>query len=962
MDTIIKKVLNLEKKFQPIPFWSWNDKLDIEVLGEQIKWMHDNKIGGFFMHARGGLKTPYLGEEWMACIGSCSESAQKLEMDAWIYDENGWPSGFAGGKLLENMENRDMYIKHSIGDYDTSADINYRLDAEKMIRICKTEYIQNVENDEKVPGQEYLNLYISPSASTVDILNPNVVDQFIHLTHDYYKNYFEGNFTGKMKGFFTDEPQYYRWDTPYTPMIAFYFKENYKQDIFDHLGLLFVEKDGYRDFRYRYWLGMQKLMLKNFAQKVYSWCEDNHMLLTGHYVEEVTMGLQMMCCAGVMPFYEYEHIPGIDWLGRDTSNELSPRQLGSAARQLGKKQILTETFGGCGWDVSPVELGRIAGFQYACGVNLMCHHLIPYSEHGQRKRDYPAHFNAINPWVKEKFKDFNEYFARLGALLGESEEPVNVALLHPMRSAYFDYKRSKEEEGFGIKELDDKLHEACRLLSSRAISYHFLDETLLEKHGFVDGQTIGCGHCRYHYLVIPRILTIGAHTEKFLRQFVIDGGKVLLLDEKPGYLEGALYSYDYLESNCSIEEIVKAQDFTVECTDTDLYCAYRKYNGKPFMFLQNGSGKKCCSQTFSFKEEFRSFESLDLLTMEVKRLPLTVTLPENGRLLVFPSHQEWNANKPDKEKTEMDLVFRDAEVEFETNYMTLDMVCYSKDGVHYSEPLLRNQLFQQLLEERYEGKLWIKYDFEIERVPQQLSLFSEIKGALEFKVNGRPFDFLSSYEDEPALWIADITLLVQEGWNYYEVAMDWHQSEETYHALFGENVTESLRNCIVYDSEIEDVYLTGKFGVYTHGNIEAYDEETVCAYDLYIGKVPQRVTDLIVDGFPFFRGKMTMKTIVKINKRNMILHVKGRYLTARVFVNGKEAGELFLNRRIDISPYAVVGDNLIQVEFLIGNRNILGPFHHSCSEDFVSPYLFERSDLPDSKEGKFRYRLAKFYI
>lgn len=963
MDTIITNIQEKEKQYRPIPFWSWNDELDPKVLGEQIEWMHDNKIGGFFMHARGGLKTPYLGEKWMECIESCCKSAEKLDMDAWVYDENGWPSGFAGGKLLEKMENRDMYVKCSIGACDASADVNYRLDGERLIRIQNKE-VQEADTGEGENrlAQSCVNLYIFPSASTVDILNPGVVDQFIHLTHDYYKDYFGDDFAGRVKGFFTDEPQYYRWDTPYSPMMESYFKENYNQDILDQLGLLFVEKEGYREFRYRYWLGMQKLMLQNFAKKLYSWCDDNHVQLTGHYVEEVTMGFQMMCCAGVMPFYEYEHIPGIDWLGRDTLSELSPRQLGSAARQLGKKQILTETFGCCGWDVSPAELCRIAGFQYACGVNLMCHHLIPYSEHGQRKRDYPAHFNAINPWVKEKFKDFNGYFARLGALLGESEEPVNVAMLHPMRSAYFDYKRSEEAQGFGIKELDHKLHEACRVLSARGISYHFLDETLLERHGFVDGKTIGCGKCSYTYLVIPRMLTMGVHTEKLLNHFVSNGGKVLLLDEKPEYLEGAAYSYDYLESNCSLEEIVEAQDFSVGCADTDIYCAYRKFDGKPFLFLQNGSGEKCYTQSFCFKEGYRSFVSLDLLTMETKSLPLTVNIPENGSLLVFPTYEEWNVSGAVQEKVEMELVFQDADVKFETNFMTLDMVRYSKDGMHYSEPLLRNRLFRLLLEERYEGRLWIKYNFEIETVPQQLSILAEKGGALEYKVNGRPFAFSHPYEEEPTLWIADIALLVHEGWNSYEVAMDWHQSEETYHALFGENVTESLRNCIVYDSEIEDVYLAGKFGVYSHGEVETYDEETVCAHDFYIGKVPRRVKDLIAEGLPFFRGKMTMKTTIRLHNRDTILCVKGRYLTARVYVNGKEAGELFFQHRIDISPYAVEGDNLIEVEFLIGNRNLLGPFHHAGSEDFVSPYLFESFSLPDSKEGNCRYRLARFYV
>ena len=77
-----------------------------------------------------------------------------------------------------------------------------------------------------------------------------------------------------------------------------------------------------------------------------------------------------------MPFYEYEHIPGIDYLGRDISDDVGSKQLGSACEQLGKKKALSEMFGCCGWDVTPLELKRIAERQYVNGVNVMCQHLM----------------------------------------------------------------------------------------------------------------------------------------------------------------------------------------------------------------------------------------------------------------------------------------------------------------------------------------------------------------------------------------------------------------------------------------------------------------------------------------------------------------------------------------------------------------------------------------------------------
>lgn len=94
-----KQILSGElKEYRSIPFWSWNNYLDEGELCRQIEEMKSAGIGGFIMHARTGLKEEYLGEKWFSCIGACLKKAKELGMEAWIYDENGWPSGFVGGQ------------------------------------------------------------------------------------------------------------------------------------------------------------------------------------------------------------------------------------------------------------------------------------------------------------------------------------------------------------------------------------------------------------------------------------------------------------------------------------------------------------------------------------------------------------------------------------------------------------------------------------------------------------------------------------------------------------------------------------------------------------------------------------------------------------------------------------------------------------------------------------------------
>ena len=282
----------MDNKYKPIPFWSWNDELDEKELTNQIEWMHENGIGGFFMHARGGLTTPYLGEKWFNCVRSCLKKAKELNMEAYAYDENGWPSGFAGGKLLEDESNRDMYLSYEYGKYDSNAAASFDVSGNSIKKVeC---------------GDNVLNVYTHVSTSTADILNKDVVKKFIELTHEKYK---ENDIYGNLRGFFTDEPQYYRWGTSFTRVLPKYFLDKYNEDVFDLIGLLFVEKEGYREYRYKYYKALHELMLDSWAKQLYGWCDSNGYKLTGHYVEETGLGKQILCCGGVMPFYEYEHIP-----------------------------------------------------------------------------------------------------------------------------------------------------------------------------------------------------------------------------------------------------------------------------------------------------------------------------------------------------------------------------------------------------------------------------------------------------------------------------------------------------------------------------------------------------------------------------------------------------------------------------------------------------------------------------
>ena len=97
-------------------FWSLNGKLTEEGVRDRIKDFQEKGFGGFFLHARAGLRTEYFSEEWFSLLAVAVDEAEKRGMEAWLYDEDGWPSGFGGGRI--NRKGVDYCQKYLVAEVE----------------------------------------------------------------------------------------------------------------------------------------------------------------------------------------------------------------------------------------------------------------------------------------------------------------------------------------------------------------------------------------------------------------------------------------------------------------------------------------------------------------------------------------------------------------------------------------------------------------------------------------------------------------------------------------------------------------------------------------------------------------------------------------------------------------------------------------------------------------------------
>lgn len=956
------------KEYQSIPFWSWNDKLEPERLRMQIREMKAAGIGGFFMHARGGLMTEYMSDEWFDCIKACIDEAEKQGMDAWAYDENGWPSGFAGMKLLEDPNNHAHYLTcEACAGFDPEALACYRVEEGHLIRVTEDE------------GESCICIYDKTNPTNVDILNWKIVRAFIEETHEKYYERFKDNFGKILAGFFTDEPQYFRYETAYTPVMLKTYKDMYGEDLLDELGALFIDCEESDRLRWRYWKMMNDLYTNAFAKQIYMWCEEHNCQLTGHSIEERNLFGQMMCCAGIMPFYEYEHIPGVDWLGRNIDTEMTPKQVASAAQQLGKKHVLTETFACCGWDVTPTELKRIAEWQYVNGVNLMCQHLYPYSVRGQRKRDYPAFYSNHNPWMKD-FKHFNDYFTALGYMLAESQEVAETLVIHPIHSAYFTFKRNEPD---CVSDLNKKFQTLVESLGARGIGHHYADETLLAKYGSVTEKgRINVGKCRYSYVVVPDMKGLDRTTVEILKKYVANGGKIFFAGQGvPTHIDGVKEDIG-LESNIAFEDIRNPGVYTNR-TDTAIRMTIRKSAFGNFIYAVNLSKDQKEDITIhvnahgakKFNLETRAFEPIYFEEPASGGIDLPLSLNPAESVVVFLSATARACGKMEVGEGRKIFAPQAVIAEMDENALTIDTCRLSYDNKEFTPSMHVMAVSDKLLRAKRNGSIYLKYTFDMHAKPEKIRIEAEKMHAAAAWLNDEPIAFDKAGTQDLSFVSCDIADKVKLGRNEVVFLIDYYQTEHVYKVFNGvyydfDGTTESLMNCLSYETDIEAIYLRGDFCVENTGDFMDGAKKTLIAEDAFRITLPRKfvtLDSLAKDGFPFFAGSIKVKMVVKASGNEKYLRLAGRYHTAKVSVNGSEEKLLMFTDTLDVSGLLKKGENEITITLTNSCRNLYGPFHNPKDPESyaVGPDSFSLyGSWADGKSERYRkeYAFTRFGV
>lgn len=967
MDKLIELLENPGKEYRAMPLWSWNDRLESDELKRQIREMDKAGLGGYFIHARDGLKTEYLGDEWFDLVKLSIDEGIMLGMQSWGYDEYGFPSGHAGGSVTglgDAYHARDLEIRELEGNEAPALNDGllgfYSFDV-------KTREIERLDSGSKPFGtNKDVKLFMLVNRSVpiyIDILNKKVVRAFIDATHEKYYKKLQSDLGKGMPGFFTDETSY-RGRIPWSYILPEAFMERNGYDLLEFLPALFIECKGYEKIRYDFWGTVNHLFVDAFGKQIYNWCEEHGCKFTGHYHREESIADQMTGNAGVMPFYEYMHIPGIDWLGRGIDKPVLPKQASSVANQMGRKFVLSESFALTGWGVSFEEMKWMLEWQFVNGVNMISQHVAAYTLRGRRKRDFPLQTSYQDPWW-EDYRFFADYFARLSFLLAEGRRTARVLLLHPVKSAWITFDGSYNEGTLKISGEFDALTEA---LMGMHIEHDYGDETIISKYGRVDQNRFIVGECSYDVVIMPAMINIDKRTLELLNTFLDNDGKVISIGSFPTLCEGVeacelsvlrgrvlKLSLDGLHESmeklglCSISIAKDGSEVS------EIHYCERDWNGRRLLFMVNLSRTEAFSTVVSLKGEGRIWR-LDMVIPEMAEMEQVIDdgiirfqlnfLPMQSYVVLLETVTAGTdrAGVRDAQVSKVCTEISPGDIwnieKVDLNSLTLDYCDYRVDGGEwkYSVPVIC--LMDEIMPLKRKCEVEMRFNFTLEADNKTLNEF--------YLVLENPENYSIEMNAEPVIykdkgWWRDMCFkkvnirpYVRKGSNTIILKYDFKQPPEAYKEYERPYYFQELHN----DTEPESIYLLGDFSVFSKAGYTYENNNSVLTDGPFVIRDAARSVksgDLTEQGFCFFSGSITLSQIINIKKNpgeKIIWKIKNQHAPiSKVYMNGRLVKSLaWAPYEADVTDYADDGENRISIELISGNRNLFGPHHHVLGE------------------------------
>jgi hypothetical protein len=962
---------NPPREYSTAPLWVWNDMLTEEQITSTLRDLAGQKVKQAFVHPRPGLMTPYLSEDWFRLWKVALKEAKRLDMNLWIYDENSYPSGFAGGFVPEAMpesRGQGLFIREEKRPPQLSNEIIavYRVSGDEYENVTET-----LKSSEKMPESRYLVAFTKPADSSVwfggkyyvDLLVPGVTDKFLEVTMEAYRREIGDEFGKRVPGVFTDEPHLGpNWNYHWTSDLPEMFEKRWGYQLTNHLPSLMRPIGEWKRVRHNYFQVLLELLIERWARPYYEYCERKGLEFTGHYWEHEWP--KCMWVPDNMAMSAWQQRPGIDTLmnqyREDThaqfGNVRAVKELSSVANQLGRKRTLCEAYGAGGWDLRFEDMKRIGDWLYVLGVNMLDEHLSYITIRGARKRDHPQSFSYHEPWWKA-YHVMASYFTRLSAVLSQGEQINTILLIEPTTTAWI-----YQAEPNHLSKIGSEFQKMVVALAKAQVEYDIGCEDIISRHGSVEGAMLKVGNRRYETVVLPPLTeNLNAKTMDLLGAYVKGGSKVLCCGIPPALVDGSPSGRGKAASQNIRWKQVKPETvaakllseskdgFAIHRSGDDkgiLFHHRRRLDDGEVLFLVNTSiDSISCGE---IKSAMWSVEQWYPATGTVSSYPFTIEpngikakfeLAPCGSLLLFLSREPGKSAPTDPTKTSTIPPAGPPTVRrIESNVLTLDYVDVTADGNTRRKTYFYKASQFAFQKNGMERNPWDNtVQFGDEYISRKFPPDSSFEATYRFTVEGKVPKPLYIVIEQPDLYTITCNgRPVQATEGSWWLDKSFGKINITSAAKVGENVVTIKASPMSIYHELEPAYVLGDF------TLEAVGSGFVIVPDELVK--PGWWNE---QGHPFYAGGVSYTQTFDILQPicRYIVSLPAWYgSVAKVIVNGKAAGYIYHQPwECDVTKLVTAGTNTIEVVVIGTLRNTLGPHHGNPPPGSAWPSMFQRA-------------------
>ena len=964
------------------PFLVWNDWMTEEEVVANMRDLAGQGVRQIIVHPRPGLMTSYLSDDWFRMWKAALKEAGRLDMIVWMYDENSYPSGFAGGLVPDAMpesQGRGLQLReeNSAPTWSESTIAVFQVGEKGYQDITG-----KVRAGASLPEGRYLRasmLRAKPAPwyggkTYVDLMYPGVTEKFLSITLDAYRRELGSYFGNGIPGVFTDEPQLRpAGGLPWTDDLESVFEKRWGYRLADHLPALALPVGDWKRVRHNYYQVLLDQFIERWAKPYYDYCERNRLEFTGHYWEH-----EWPDCTGVpdnMAMSSWQQRPGIDILMNQYREDVhaqfgnvrAVREIASVANQLGRRRTLCEIYGAGGWDLRFEDMKRIGDWTCVLGINTMNEHLSFTTIRGARKRDHPQSFSYHEPWW-EAYHVMEHYFTRLQLALASGQQVNEVLVVEPTTAAWMYNSAGKTAPELAA--IGDSFQRLVTDLEKGQVEYDIGCEDIIARRGSVEAGSLRVGQRSYRTVVLPPLTeNLNSTTARLLEQFIAGGGEIMACGPAPERIDGtrsdraaalsrsAGWKKADAEALPGILQSTSRDSFAIRRSANDrgiLYHQRRTLDDGQLLFLVNTSAEAPARGVVDCPAH--GIEQWNLETGSIAPYPFirkadgseaVFELPPSGSLLLFLAEEKRDP-VPVKtgQLTRIEPAGPPAIEAVGPNVLTLDYLDITAGG----ETLARAYFYQAnqfafrkngMSRDPWDSAVQFKdeiikktfpsgsgfeatYRFEVmEQVPSSLLAVVERPDLYSITCNGRAVQALSgSWWLDRSFGKIDIAALAQVGEN---------------------RLTVKASPFTVYH-EVESVYLLGNFA------LKPSDRGFVItpAQQLHLGAWNEQ-------GRPFYAEG------VSYAERFSLGAPSGRYRVslprwygsvARVTVNGKAAGYLaYPPWEIDVTGLLRAGENVIGVVVIGTLKNTLGPHHGDPALGTAWPAMFQKAPSPGPPPG-----------